>query len=240
MVSNCPRVLSVRISLNNTHYSVYSTHLTRSCVQMKFCFRFLLQLFNNNLKEIDADVWELHIYPSSMLKTDQWFLFNFFLPVSCLWQYFVLLACTVTWVALCEGLYQIFWESSNKQCVFVFLYSIKIFFLILERIQLLNNSTLCSIHLVPSTVQKSSVFIHMVLRILLLFVSEKSLGFCRLPSYRMPSLLSDTKVMLTSGNSAQDSMDIFCGVSSHTVPLSCPCIIWAEYHYKYSCRCTMH
>lgn len=129
VVPDCPRIFSVRVSLNNTHYPVYSTHLTESCVQMKFYFGFcfLLQLCNSNLKKTGADLWELYKCPSSTLKTDQWFLLHFFLPVSHLWQYFVLLACTVTWVALCEGLNQIFWESSNKQCVLVFLYSIKFF-----------------------------------------------------------------------------------------------------------------
>lgn len=91
MVPDCPRVLSVRISFNNTHYSVYSTHLTPSCVQMKFYFSFclLLQLFNNNLK--------------NKIPVNNVFLYSF-IPSS--------------------------------------------FFLILERIQLLNRSTLCSIDLV--------------------------------------------------------------------------------------------
>lgn len=132
-------------------------------LKVVFSWNFIsvLAFFYNYLittwKKTDANLWELHKYPSSTLKTDRWFLFCFFLALSRLWQYFVLLACTVTWVALCEGLDQIFWESSNKQCVLVFLYSIG-FFLILERIQLLNRSTLCSIHLVPSTMQESSAF----------------------------------------------------------------------------------
>jgi len=98
-------------------------------------------------KKIDTNLWELPKYPSSTLKTDQRCPFWSFLSVSCLWQYFVLLARAVTWEALCEGLHKIFWESSDKQCVLVFLYSIG-FFLILERIPLLNRSTLCSVHLV--------------------------------------------------------------------------------------------
>lgn len=135
--------------------------------------------------------------PSSMLKTDQWFLFCFFLPVSCLWQYFVLLAFTVTWVALCEGLDQIFWESSIKQCVLVFLYSIG-FFLILERMQLLNRSTLCSIHLVPPTMQKSSVFTYSEGFSFPLFLRSLWV-FSDFPVYRISSLVSYAEVVLTNG-----------------------------------------
>lgn len=106
----------------------------------------------------------------------------------------------------------------------VFLYSFtpSSFFLILERIQLLNRSTLCSIHLVLSAMQKSSALVHMALRILLLFVCDKSLGFCRLASYRISGLLSDAKVMLTSGNSVQDLTGVCHGVSSHISHSSVP------------------
>lgn len=64
--------------------------------------------------------------------------------------------------------------------------------------------------------------VHMLLRILLLSVPEKSLGFCRLPSYRISGLLSHAKVMLTSGNSVQDPMDIFqqCKFSHSPILLS--------------------
>lgn len=108
----------------------------------------------------------------------------------------------------------------------VFLYSFtpSSFFLILERIQLLNRSTLCSIHLVPSTMQKSSVF----RRILLPSVLEKSFNFCNLPS------LQDFRFTFLSLGGAYKwdywtsiPWTFFSGVSSHTVSLfSCPCIIW--------------
>lgn len=99
----------------------------------------------------------------------------------------------------------------------------QVFFLILERIQLLNRSTLCLIHLVLSTVQKSSVFtcsegfsFHLFLR---------SLGFCRLPS------LQDFRFAFLCQGCAYKweyrtniPWTFFSGLSSHTVPLFCPCI----------------
>lgn len=72
------------------------------------------------------------------------------------------------------------------------------------------------------------VSVHMLGRILLPSVPEKSLGFCRLPS------LQDFRFTFLCWGGAyrreyrtSTAWAFFSDVSSHTVPLfSCPCIIW--------------
>lgn len=137
----------------------------------------------------------------------------------------------MAWVTLCEGLDQIFWESTSKQCGLVFFYSIGFFSLILGRIQISTDLPCVQLILSPqlcrniqcSHAQKNS----------------SSLCFWEVFGVLKPSNLQDFKFIFIYWGGAYKweyrssiMWTFFSHVSSHTILLFCPCIIWCIVHLQ--------